>query len=351
MSGGTAIVLFNLGGPDRLTAVEPFLFNLFLDPAIIRLPNPFRWALAKFISRRRAPLSREMYAAIGGGSPLVPLTQAQADALKAALADLGRVEVAVAMRYWHPFADAAVQAVKRFNPDRIVLLPLYPQYSTTTSASSLKDWRRAARAAGLDKPTVAVCCYPSEPGFIAAQARLVAAGLDQARAQAPAARPRVLFSAHGLPKKVIDDGDPYQMQVETTARAIAQAAGIAEADYVVCYQSKVGRLEWLGPDTEHEIHRCGTDGAAAVVVPIAFVSEHSETLFELDIDYRAKAEAAGVPAYVRVPAVGTEREFIDGLARLVREACGSAVSDIVSAEGGRFCPGTCRRCAMAEKGV
>jgi ferrochelatase len=351
MSGGTAIVLFNLGGPDRLTAVEPFLYNLFRDPAIIRLPDPFRWALAKFISRRRAPLSREMYAAIGGGSPLVPLTRAQGEALKAALGDLGRVEVTLAMRYWHPFADEAVQAVKRFDPDRIVLLPLYPQYSTTTSASSLKDWHRAARAAGLNKPTVSVCCYPREAGFIGAQARLVTAGLAEAEAQVPGRRPRVLFSAHGLPKKIVDDGDPYQVHVETTARAIAEAAGIDAADYVVCYQSKVGRLEWLGPDTEHEIHRCGSDGVAAVVVPIAFVSEHSETLFELDIDYRAKAEAAGVPAYVRVPAVGTEPEFIAGLARLVRDACGSAASDMVSAEGGRFCPATCRRCAMAEKGL
>ena len=351
MSGGTAIVLFNLGGPDRLTAVEPFLYNLFRDPAIIRLPNPFRWALAKYISVKRAPLSREMYAALGGGSPLVPLTEAQGRALKTALSDLGRVEVAVAMRYWHPFADAAVEAVKRFDPDRIVLLPLYPQYSTTTSASSLKDWHRAARAAGLNKPTVSVCCYPREPGFIQAQARLVMTALDQAVAVAPGARPRVLFSAHGLPKKIVDDGDPYQVHVEATAKAIAAAAGIADGDYVVCYQSKVGRLEWLGPDTEHEIHRCGTDGVAAVVVPIAFVSEHSETLFELDIDYRSKAEAAGVPAYIRVPAVGTEPEFIEGLARLVRDACGNAVSDMVSAEGGRFCPGTCRRCAMAEKGL
>lgn len=351
MSGGTAVVLFNLGGPDRLSAVEPFLYNLFLDPAIIRLPNPFRWALAKFISRRRAPLSREMYASIGGGSPLVPLTQAQGQALKAALGDLGRVEVAVAMRYWHPFADEAAQAIKRFDPDRIVLLPLYPQYSTTTSASSLKDWHRAARAIGLNKPTVAVCCYPREEGFIAAQARLVMAGMAEAHALVPDRRPRVLFSAHGLPKRVVDDGDPYQVHVETTAGAIAKAAGIAAEDYVVCYQSKVGRLEWLGPDTEHEIHRCGSDKLPAVVVPIAFVSEHSETLFELDIDYRAKAEAAGVPAYVRVPAVGTEPEFIQGLARLVRDACGSAVSDMISGEGGRICPGTCRRCAMAEKGL
>lgn len=351
MSGGTAIVLFNLGGPDRLSAVEPFLYNLFLDPAIIRLPNPLRWALARFISRRRAPLSREMYAAIGGGSPLVALTEAQGLALKTALGDLGRVEVAVAMRYWHPFADEAARAVKRFDPDRIVLLPLYPQYSTTTSASSLKDWHRAARAVGLAKPTVAVCCYPREGGFIAAQARLVMVGLAEASVLVPGVRPRVLFSAHGLPKRVVDDGDPYQVHVETTARAIAAAAGIAEGNYVVCYQSKVGRLEWLGPDTEHEIQRCGADGVPAVVVPIAFVSEHSETLYELDIDYRARAKAAGVPAYVRVPAVGTEPEFIEGLARLVREACGSAVSDMISAEGGRFCPAACRRCAMAEKGL
>lgn len=335
----TAVVLFNLGGPDSLEAVQPFLFNLFNDRAIIGLPQPLRWLIAKAIARRRAPVARAIYARMGGRSPLVPQTEDQAAALQAALGkDHG---VFIAMRYWHPLADATARRVKAFAPDRVVLLPLYPQYSTTTSASSVRDWTRAAAAVGLAVPTSTVCCYPTEPGLVAE----TAARIRTALAKLPTgSRARVLFSAHGLPKKVVTAGDPYQWQVERTAAAVADALAMPSLDWRVTYQSRVGPLEWIGPATDAEIRRAGAEGVALVVVPIAFVSEHSETLVELDVEYRHLADHAGVPAYERVPALGAAPAFIAGLAALVwRAAAGPAV---VSQDGGRICPGTCGKCAQ-----
>lgn len=330
----TAVVLFNLGGPDGPAAVAPFLFNLFSDPAIIRLPNPLRWLVARLISRRRAPQARAIYDRIGGASPLLAQTKAQATALDAALADLGAVRVFIAMRYWHPRADRTAAEVRAWAPDRVVLLPLYPQFSTTTTASSLAEWRRVAAKAGLVVPTHAVCCYPDDTGLIAAQAALVRDAWQAAKAHG---QPRVLFSAHGLPKKIVAAGDPYQWQVERTAAAIVSAAGLPELDWSICYQSRVGPLEWIGPLTESEIERAGRDRVPLVVVPVAFVSEHSETLVELDLDYRERARVAGVPAYFRVPTVGTRPEFIAGLAHVVRSALERP--GIGPSRPGRLCPG------------
>lgn len=325
----TAIVLFNLGGPDSPEAVEPFLFNLFNDPAIIGLPNPLRWLIAKLVSRRRAPIARDIYARIGGRSPLVPETEKQAKALEKTLAaSAGEHRCFIAMRYWHPFTDEAVAAVKQWGADRIVLLPLYPQFSTTTSRSSIRLWRQEAKRQGLDRPTELVCCYPTEPGMIRAMAELTVKGLAEA---GPGAR--VLFSAHGLPKKIVDKGDPYPLHVAQTAQAVADAAKLA--DWVVCYQSRVGPLEWIGPSTEAELERAAADKVPVVVVPIAFVSEHSETLVELDIEYREKAEQLGIPAYVRVPALGAHSAFIEGLAKLVGQP--SQVLGKACARAGRKC--------------
>ncbi len=310
-----AVVLFNLGGPDSPEAVKPFLFNLFNDPAIINLPNPFRWLLAKLISTRRAPKARGIYDLIGGSSPLLANTQAQARALETALADLGTVKCFAAMRYWHPLTEGAALAVREFGPERVVLLPLYPQYSTTTTESSKRAWDRAVKRLGLKAQTGFVRDYPVEPGFIAAVAALIRPHYETAKAHG---KPRVLFSAHGLPKKVIDKGDPYQRQVEETAAAVVKELAIPELDWIVCYQSRVGPLEWIKPYTEAEIERAGQDKVPLVVVPVAFVSEHSETLVELDIEYREKAHEDGVPHYERVPTVATHPAFIEGLARLVR---------------------------------
>lgn len=341
-----AIILFNLGGPDGPEAVEPFLRNLFSDPAIIALPALLRLPLARLIARRRAPVARKIYDHIGGRSPIFEESRRQADALERALSQEGmEAKAFIAMRYWHPFSAGAAQAVKAFGPDRIVLLPLYPQYSTTTTASSLKDWDRAARRAGLTAPTSRICCYPYEPGFVAAAAQRIA---EAAKDLKSGLSYRLLLSAHGLPKRVIQKGDPYQAQVEQSAAAIVAALNRPELEAVVCYQSRVGPLEWIGPATDAEIGRAGQDGKGVIVFPIAFVSEHSETLVELDIEYRRLAAEKGVADYRRAATVGTQRDFIDGLAGLVRDAlthktvtCGQGPLG-----GGRICSAGHRRCGF-----
>ena len=338
-----AVILFNLGGPDQPAAVEPFLFNLFNDPAIIAVPWPLRPFLARWIARRRAPVAQEIYDNIGGRSPLLELTLEQAKALELALSqgdDTGddSVRVFVSMRYWHPMSDETARLVKNFDPDEVILLPLYPQYSVTTSGSSLKDWQRAAAAAKLSVTSKAICCYGTEPGLIAAQAELVVKGLNEAANIGNG--PRILFSAHGLPKRVVEKGDPYARQIEQTAQGIAaaviEATGAKELDWVVCYQSRVGPLAWIGPSIGDELQRASQDGVGVVVVPVAFVSEHSETLVELDIEYRQVAAEMGLPCYVRVAAVGTHPQFIEGLARLV-EGARAGTRDICSQSGGRTC--------------
>lgn len=308
-----AVVLFNLGGPDGSAAVRPFLFNLFRDPAILRLPAPFRIPLAWWIARRREPEAKAIYDEIGGASPLLPGTELQARALEEALADGTRAFVA--MSYWHPFPREAAREVRAFAPDQVVLLPLYPQFSTTTTASALASWRRAARAEGVRAETRAVCCYCEDPGFVAAHVDLVRGALARAGKGA-----RILFSAHGLPERVIAAGDPYQRQVERTVAAVVAGLGDAASDHAVCYQSRVGPLRWIGPSTIEEVERAGRDRVPVVLVPVAFVSEHSETLVELDVTVRECAEAAGVPRYERVPALGAHPLFVEALARIVREA-------------------------------
>ena len=336
------VVLFNLGGPDSLAAVESFLLNLFSDPAIIDLPSPIRRLVAKMIARRRGPTAREIYARIGGASPLLANTEAQAGALRERLTDLGQVKVFSCMRYWHPMSESVAAAVKAFDPHRVVLLPLYPQFSTTTTASSLAAWRRSAQEAGLVAPTKLVCCYPTVPGFISAAAALVRDGMAEAKARG-ARRVRVLFSAHGLPKRVIARGDPYEHQVRLTARAVATQIGLGDGDWTVCFQSRVGPLKWIEPYTDDEVRRAGRDGISIVLFPVAFVSEHSETLVELDMDYRHLAEQSGVPWYVRVPTVGTSPAFIDALAGLVRAALESSAS-VHSGAGTRLCSAGDRCC-------
>jgi ferrochelatase len=312
-----AIILFNLGGPDSLDAVQPFLRNLFSDPAIITLPAWLRLPLASLIARRRTPKARGIYEKIGGGSPILGQTEAQARALEDALGKEHEWRGYVCMRYWHPMTEAVVRSVQRFAPDRIVLLPLYPQFSTTTTASSFNAWKTAFSS---EVSTVCVESYPTEPGFIRASIELTKQGL----AEAGDGPKRVLFSAHGLPEKVIKRGDPYQSQVEQTAAAIAEH--LDGVDWSVCYQSRVGPLKWIGPATESEIRRAASDGKSVVLYPLSFVSEHSETLVELDIEYRHLAAQAGVPKYVRVPTVGTHPQFIHGLANLVKAALWSTRS-------------------------
>lgn len=333
-----AIVLFNLGGPDRPEAVRPFLENLFTDPAILRVPGFIRPWLGRFIAARRTKAASENYAVLGGRSPLLELTEEQGRTLEAALAPTLDAKCVIAMRYWHPFADEAAEAVKAFAPDEILLFPLYPQFSTTTTGSSLTDWERAAAKAGLDVPTRTLCCWHSDDGFAAATAALVRGAYQAARAELPESVPlRVLFSAHGLPESIVKHGDPYQWQVEQTVEAVVRHLGIEGLDHVVCYQSRVTPQKWIGPSTEDEIERAGHEGGAVLICPIAFVSDHSETLVELDVEYREEAEKAGVRGYFRVPAQNSDAGFIAALAGLVHRARGSGRS-LCSFAGARQCP-------------
>lgn len=330
MTEKVAVVLFNLGGPDGPDAVQPFLKNLFSDKAIIRAPAPVRWMLSHIISASRAKSARENYAKMGGGSPLLPETQAQAKALEAELCRRGwTARTFIAMRYWKPFARETADDVNRWQPSKVILLPLYPQFSTTTTASSLSDWKDVGgRADGV------VCCYPTADKFVSAHAEKILEAWRQAGAPANV---RVLLSAHGLPESVIRSGDPYQHQVERTASAVR---GHLPDDWEVdvCYQSKVGPLKWIGPATDEAIIDGSRANKALIVSPIAFVSEHIETLVELDEEYRHVAEANGVRSYIRVPALGLDPLFIDLLGDLVETALRDPLSPSPGSEcGDRIC--------------
>lgn len=345
-----AIVLFNLGGPDSPAAIRPFLINLFRDKAILRVPLPVRLPLARLIAGLRTKPATANYAILGGKSPLLELTQGQARALEAALPDM-EARCFVAMRYWHPFSAEAVRDVQDWAPDHVVLLPLYPQFSTTTTGSSLTAWREAAAAAGLAAPTTALCCYHSDPGYLRSAAALLRTSFDEARAKlGPDARLRVLFSAHGLPETIVKRGDPYQFQIERTVAGILRAFDRPGVDSAICYQSRATPQQWLEPSTEQEIDRAAADGAALLVVPVAFVSEHSETLVELDVEYAELAHAKGVPAYFRVPAANSQPAFIEALATLVRGSLGRGTG-LCSFVGGRTCPARHTDCPHARAGV
>ena len=322
-----AVVLMNLGGPDSPRAVRPFLYNQFSDPSIIRLPTVLRQPLAGAIAWRRNATAQQIYAHLGGSSPLLANTEAQAQALAAVLGPEYRCFIA--MRYWHPLTPATVADVMAWQPDDIVLLPLYPQFSTTTTASSLAVWQAEARRVGLGVPTRTVRSYPMAAGFIEALTGSVGQALDEA----DIGKMRLLLSAHGLPLKIVRDGDPYPQEVEKTAAAVVASLDRPSLDWCVCYQSRVGPLAWLGPSVDDELRRAGRDGVGVVVAPISFVSEHSETLVELDRDYRDLAARVGVRAYRRVPTVGTDQRFIAALAGLVRGET-EAATEPSSAIGG-----------------
>jgi ferrochelatase len=334
-----AVVLFNLGGPDGPKAVRPFLEALFSDPAIIDAPWFVRRPLAALIARMRERSAIANYAAMGGASPLTSETRLQARALEAALSrgiPEATIQVLVAMRYWDPLTDETAAAVAAFEPDEIVLLPLYPQYSTTTTASSLAAWRQAYRGRGRVR---AICCWYENGGLVEAHAARILRTWNEA------GRPKVrlLFSAHGLPEHVARSGDPYQWQVEATCAAVLDRLkmdGDSDWDFRICYQSRVGPLKWLGPSTPEAIEAAGRDGVGVLVDPIAFVSEHIETLVELDRDYATLAVSCGVPVYLRAPAVGVEPSFIEGLAGAVR----GALDREGDCPDGRACPAGLARC-------
>jgi len=312
------VLLLNLGGPDKLEDVQKFLFNLFSDPEIIRLPFPWlQKPLAWFISSRRARTSQENYKQIGGGSPLREITEEQAQALETKLRERGEdAEVYIGMRYWHPFTEEALDKIKRDRVEQLVILPLYPQFSISTSGSSFRlieqIWQTDPALQSLDY-TVIPSWY-QDPGYLQAMSDLIARKLSDFDNPNEA---HIFFSAHGVPLSyVTEGGDPYQQEIEDCTRLIMQTLNRPN-DYTLAYQSRVGPVEWLKPYTEDALKELGQQGCKhLLVVPISFVSEHIETLQEIDIEYREIAEEEGIENFQRVPALNTHPHFIDSLANL-----------------------------------
>lgn len=336
-----AIILFNLGGPDKQEAVRPFLFNLFNDKAIIGAPQPFRYFIAQMISRSREKLAKANYALMGGGSPILPETRKQADALETEMAKrVSNVtfKCFIAMRYWRPLIVQAAEAAIDWHATDAILLPLYPQFSTTTTGTALKAWTSIC-----DIPASTICCYPAGAAFAQSHADAI---LKAWREGGSPAQPRVLFSAHGLPQSIVDRGDPYQWQVEQSVAAV-RALLPPDWETRICYQSRVGPMKWLAPSTEHEIKTAAKDKAGVIICPVAFVSEHVETLVELDLEYGALARGLQLPFYLRAKTPGDAPRFIDALADLTERAL-AAPGKMQSENGGRLCPAAFGMCAQGR---
>jgi len=332
-----AVILFNLGGPNSLEAVEPFLFNLFNDPAIISLPGIFRYPLAKFISKRRAPIARVIYEEMGGKSPILEETKTQAKAIEISLEqEDDDYKCFIVMRCWHPRANEVIEKVKQFNPDQVILLPLYPQYSNATSGSSIKEWFDVCKKSNLNVETKIICCYPTEKDFILSYANLIKEKININNLK----EITLIFSAHGLPENKIKQGDPYQWQVERTVNELVKKLSIINLNYILSYQSRVGPLKWIGPSTDTIIKQEAQKHKIIVVVPVAFVSEHSETLVELDIEYKKLAIENGSKDYIRIPAVTVNKDFINSLKSSILKTSGGNrfTSSINCPEKFKKCP-------------
>jgi ferrochelatase len=319
-----AIILFNLGGPDKLENVEPFLFNLFNDPAILNLPTLLRYPLAKLISNRRAPVAKKIYAELGGSSPILKLTKEQSDALEIKLnqtQEEDEYKCFIVMRCWNPRANDVIKDVRLYGPDEVVLMPLYPQYSAATSGSSIKEWKDVCKKNNYHVKTSTICCYPTDQNFINAHTKEITKKIKGLK------NFKLIFSAHGLPEKNIKKGDPYQWQVEQSVKKIVESLNDENLDWILSYQSRVGPLKWIGPSTETTIIENSKIGKHIVLVPIAFVSEHSETLVELDIEYKEIANANGCKNYTRVPALGINEDFIKAMSELIIKRNGYKINE------------------------
>jgi ferrochelatase len=317
------VVLFQLGGPDTPDAIEPFLYNLFCDPDIINFPGAWlaRKPLAWWIAHRRARVVAEHYAAIGGHSPIRLLTERQARALEHALAPICDAKCFVAMRYWHPLTREAVAAVRAAPLDDLVLLPMYPQYSFATTVSSMKEWTRVYRPAASAAPPAVhtIKDFYSHPLYIQALTERIDATL---RHFADPTDLHLVFSAHGLPISLVERGDPYPQQVEETVRLVL-ARGQWPYHHTLCYQSRVGRQRWLAPSLDETIERLAREGKKKLLlIPISFVTEHIETLHEINIEAREEATHLGVEQFQMMPALGDSPTFISALADIVLRAAG-----------------------------
>lgn len=337
--GRVGVLLLNLGGPDQLEDVRPFLFNLFSDPEIIRLPFPWlQKPLAWLISTSRAKKSQENYKQIGGGSPLRRITEEQAEALQSSLQAKGQdAQVYIGMRYWYPFTEEAIARIKRDRIEKLVILPLYPQFSISTSGSSFRLlealWKEDP-ALNRVEHTVITSWY-DRPGYLQAMAQLIAQELDKFPNPNEV---HIFFSAHGVPVSYVEEaGDPYQREIEECTALIMQTLNRSNA-HTLAYQSRVGPVEWLKPYTEDAIAELAAEGVQnLLVVPISFVSEHIETLQEIDMEYREIAEEAGIHEFHRVPALNTHPVFIEDLANMVTDALNSPsvnLSEVMRPEKG-----------------
>ncbi len=315
----TALILLNMGGPDSLEAIEPFLYNLFSDRELIQLPlggllqKPF----AKLISHFRSKKVRESYAYIGGRSPLLEWTQKQA----AGIAELlgGRVQPFVVMRYWQPRAQEVLVRLKAQGIRQAIVLSMYPHYTGATTGSSVKDFRRQAALLYPELEFQLIEQWYDWPGYIQALANRVREGLENFH-ELMRDDVRILFSAHALPQKFIERGDPYQRQVETTATEVMALVG--NYRWSIAYQSRSGPVRWMTPGTDTEIVRLGAEGEKSLLmVPISFVSDHIETLEEIDLQYRLLAEQYGIPHFFRAPSLNDHADFLSGMADLVRQRC------------------------------
>lgn len=348
-----AIVLLNLGGPSSLSEVKQFLFNLFYDKAIINLPNPLRFIIAKLFSIIREKKSQHLYSLIGNKSPILQETELQKLAITTQLKQVLNEDfkVFIAMRYTFPDSKEVVKHIDKYDPSEIILLPLYPQFSTTTTKSSVEDFIASLSTIKLTHiPVKTICCYPIDDDFIASHCSILKQSIKCLRNKE---NYRVLFSAHSLPEKIIKLGDPYQWQVEKTVEKILFQANIDNLDYKIVYQSKIGPVKWLGPSTEGEIEKAGKENKALIIVPIAFVSEHVETLVELDIEYINIANKYGIE-YIRVPALGINKLFIDSLTKiilgLVKQAASKNINNlIVSSINKKICPSHFTMCLCNYK--
>ena len=317
------VVLFQLGGPDSLESIQPFLYNLFCDPDIIDFPfaRIARQPLAKLISTRRAKHVAHHYAEIGGKSPILEFTQRQATALERELRRDLDARVVVAMRYWHPFTEAAITQMAAHAPGELVLLPLYPQYSKTTTGSSLNEWNRRFLPNGWNPRVHIVSEFYQDTAYIDAVVAAVEASL---REMDDPAHADIIFSAHSVPLSVIQQGDPYQRQIEHTVDLVWQQ-GRWPARRHLCYQSKVGASKWLRPSMHETIKNLAASGSKHVlVVPISFVSDHVETLHEIDIEHREQARSLGIEEYRMMPGLNDSAAFITALANLVRRRVSTA---------------------------
>lgn len=345
----TAVVLFNLGGPDKLSSVRPFLFNLFNDRAIINLPNPFRYLLAKLISNQRNETAQEIYKNIGGKSPILEISNDQAENLEKELSFSGDFKTFVCMRYWHPMSKDVVSQIKKYGADEIIMLPLYPQFSTTTTGSSFKDFESEVQKQGLKVKLKKVCCYATNPKFIEAHVTLIEQAINQVKFSNNKKKYRLLFSAHGLPQKIIDGGDPYVFQVESSAKAIIakimsnKVVTDEKIDSKICYQSKVGPLKWTTPSLGDEIDRAANDKVGIIIVPIAFTSDHSETLVELDIEYKQMAKKKKIPFYYRVEALNSNAYLIESFTDLCKDLSNKE-QKCASYNNQRICPKEFSKC-------